>query len=142
MSFKPFARLRLLPRDCRGIAAVELAFAAPIVIFLSIGIIDVGRMLWYTTTLESVASRSARFAMVRGAEADTPATEDDIAAYAEGLATGIPNGSVAVEVTWAPNNGPGSFVKVALVHQYHSLLAGFGIPETVTLRGSSTSVVM
>lgn len=128
--------------DCRGASAVEFAFVAPLVLFFTVGVLDVGRVVWFSATLESVASDTARFAMLRGADSDTPASEADIAAFATDHATGIPAGGLDVNINWTPNNNPGGSVKITLTHNFQSYLVGFINFGPFLLKGTASRVVL
>lgn len=128
--------------ECRGSSAVEFAFVAPIVLFFTVGVLDVGRVVWFSATLESAASDTARFAMLRGADSNTPASAAEITAYATGQATGIPAGGLDVNVNWTPNNNPGGSVKITLTHNFQSYLIGFIDFGPFLLKGTASRVVL
>ena len=56
----------------RGQALVETALILPIFLALMLGIVDMGRAVWATTSLASAAREAARFAIVHGGSANTP----------------------------------------------------------------------
>jgi Flp pilus assembly pilin Flp len=74
---------RFIPflRDRRGVAAVEFAFVAPVIFMMTIGTIDVGRLVWSWSSLHHMAREATRYASVRGAEATTPMTTDQLEDY-------------------------------------------------------------
>lgn len=56
----------------RGQALVETALVLPIFLMLLAGIVDMGRAVWATTSLNSAAREAARFAIVHGGSNLTP----------------------------------------------------------------------
>jgi hypothetical protein len=56
----------------RGQALVETALILPVFLALLLGIVDMGRAVWATTSLASAAREAARFAIVHGGNANTP----------------------------------------------------------------------
>ncbi|TMQ11091.1 MAG: pilus assembly protein [Deltaproteobacteria bacterium] len=55
----------------RGQALVETALILPVFLALLLGIVDMGRAVWATTSLASAAREAARFAIVHGGNANT-----------------------------------------------------------------------
>jgi hypothetical protein len=60
--------IRLLPsrHTSRGQALVETALILPLFLILVMGVVDMGRAVWATTSLASAAREAARYAIVRG----------------------------------------------------------------------------
>jgi TadE-like protein len=56
----------------RGQALVEFVVVIPVFLFLLLGIVDFGRVVWATTSLASAAREAARFAIVHGGSASDP----------------------------------------------------------------------
>lgn len=50
--------------NSRGAAAVELALAAPVMVALLVGLLELGQMLWINHTLQQAADSTARYAVV------------------------------------------------------------------------------
>lgn len=129
--------------DESGGPAVEFAFVAPFLIMITVGIIDVGRAVWTSTTLENVAREGARYAAVRGDGHVAEATAADVETYVEGRATGLSAADVNVTVTWAGgSNASGSNVTVEVDYNFSLLLSGFGLFDPITLDSSSTMIVL
>ena len=55
----------------RGQALVETALILPLFLVLLLGIVDMGRAVWATTSLASAAREAARYAIVHGGAAST-----------------------------------------------------------------------
>jgi Flp pilus assembly protein TadG len=56
-------------RRSRGQALVETALVLPIFLGLLMGVVDMGRAVWATTSLNSAAREAARYAIVHGGSA-------------------------------------------------------------------------
>ncbi len=117
-------RLIRFLQDRRGVAAVEFAFVAPVLFMLTIGTIDVGRLVWSWSSLDHLAREATRYASVRGAESLSPMTQTQLEAYVNNRLIGMDPNDVTVTVTWTPNNNPGGTVKVQLDLQFDFFLGG------------------
>ena len=74
---KHSGRVRLR-RDRHGVAALEFALIAPALALLTVGIIDVGRMMWTASTLDHAARQGARYPTVRGAQSVQPTNAAEV----------------------------------------------------------------
>ena len=127
--------------DESGAPVVEFAIVAPFLMLITVGIIDIGRAVWTSTTLEHVAREGARFASVRGAGHVAEATETGVQTYVQGRATGL-NG-VNVAVTWlGGDNSSGSSVTVEATFNFNLLLGGFLQIDPINLESSSTMIIL
>lgn len=61
----PFWRLRQCLADARGAALVDFAIAGPFLIFMLIGLLETGRMLWTGHTLQHAVDETGRYAMIQ-----------------------------------------------------------------------------
>jgi Flp pilus assembly protein TadG len=134
-------RLIRLRRDTFGGIATEFAFAGPIMIVLSIGTVDIGRMVWINTTLSHAAHEGVRYASVRGAGATSPATKAEIIAFVKNRAAGILDAEMTVAVTWTPNNSSGSRITIALDYVFDSYIGAFLALKPVPLREEASMIV-
>lgn len=130
-------RLARLCRDARGGMAVEFGFAAPVIVVLTIGLMDIGRMVWIDTTIAHAAYEGARYAAIRGAASTSPATAAEVISYIQGRATGIDSGDLNVGVSWAPDNGSGGEVSIQVEYDFDSYLSGFLPIGTIELKSVS-----
>jgi Flp pilus assembly protein TadG len=60
-----------LRRRTRGQALVETALILPLFLTMLLGVVDMGRAVWATTSLASAAREAARFAIVHGGSTST-----------------------------------------------------------------------
>ncbi len=131
-------------KDRRGTAFVEFGLLAPIFFLVIVGIVDFGRMMWLSNSVEHAATEGARYAALRGVGKPTVATEQEIEDFARARITLIPTGDMTVKVSWTPttNNNPGSTVTVQVTYDdFEYLLVGFLGFDPVDLAGSSTMVI-
>src|SRR5690349_8430431 len=78
-------------RRFRGQSMVEFALVAPMFFALILGTIELGRLMWVDHTLANATREGARYAMVHGAMATTPATDRDVQNVIEGKSPGATN---------------------------------------------------
>jgi Flp pilus assembly protein TadG len=134
--------IRRFLRDRRGTAVIEFAIVAPVLFVLTIGTIDVGRLVWSASMLHHMAREATRYASVRGAESNNPVTKADIVTYVKNRIIGMPAGDVDVVTTWTPSNSPGGTVLVELDYTYSFLLGKLVGLDPLALQGESSMVVL
>ena len=134
--------LRHFLRNRRGTTAVEFAFVAPVLFALTIGTIDVGRLVWSASMLHHMAREATRYASVRGADANSPVSEADIEAYVKNRLIGIAANQVNVTTTWTPNNNPGGTIQVQLDYTYAFLIGSLVGLDPLAIEGESSMVVL
>ncbi len=129
-------------RDRRGVAALEFALIAPALFLLTVGIIDVGRMMWMASTLEHVAREGARYATAHGAQSALPTSTAEVQAFVVDRAIGINPANLSVSVEWSPNSNPGSVVTITVGYQYNSLLVGFITRDPINFQSVSSLSIL
>jgi Flp pilus assembly protein TadG len=102
----------------RGSTLVESAFALASFAVLLAGIMEIGFTGFVANSVTFAAQRAARYASVCGSASGHPAATADVQAVAQKYATPLTAGSVTVNVTWTPNNSPGSTVQVQVVYSF------------------------
>jgi Flp pilus assembly protein TadG len=102
----------------RGSTLVESAFALASFAVLLAGIMEIGFTGFVANSVTFAAQRAARYASVCGSASGHPAAAADVQAVAQKYATPLTAGSVTVNVTWTPNNSPGSTVQVQVVYSF------------------------
>ncbi len=134
--------LKLL-KDCRGTAVVEFGLLGPVFFLVTVGILDFGRMVWLSNTVEHAATEGARYAAVRGSSKAAVATTQAITDFVKGQAELIPPNDMDIDVSWTPtdNNNPGSTVTIRVTDNFEYLLVGFLGFDPVDLEGTSTMVI-
>jgi Flp pilus assembly protein TadG len=129
-------------RDRRGVAALEFALIAPALLLLTVGIIDVGRMMWMASTLDHAAREGARYATAHGAQSAVPTSTAEVQAFVLNRAIGANPANLSVSVNWSPNSNPGGTVTVTVGYQYNSLLVGFITRDPITFQSVSTLSIL
>jgi Flp pilus assembly protein TadG len=115
----------------RGSAAVEFALLLPILMLVLLALVQVGALARDQLVITQASRAGAREAAVEGsAEAVREAV---IAA-----ATGLDPERLSVDVAWSGTRGDPVSVSVAYDVPVASPLAGWLLPETITLRSSAT----
>ena len=138
---KHSGRVRLW-RDRRGVAALEFALIAPALFLLTVGIIDVGRMMWTASTLDHAAREGARYATVRGAQSVQPTNAAEVQAFVVDRAIGVNPANLSVSVDWSPDGNPGSTVTITVGYQYNPLLVGFIAREPITFQSVASLSIL
>jgi len=133
-----FHRLR---RDCRGVSAIEFGFALPVLILLTVGLIDFSLLLWRSSTIENAASEGARFAGVHGASSSAPASAQDVRDFVRSQAVGVPASELSINVTWQPSNQSGSRVTVVLAYNHSFLIGGLVGLDPITISKTSQMTI-
>lgn len=105
----------------RGVAMVETAVVMLVFLMIVLGTIELGRAVWYYTTLGYAAREGTRFATVNGSASGTlpgPRLTSDVTPLVQArvvaAATGLDLTAANVSVAWAPDNKPGSAVTVTV----------------------------
>ncbi len=132
-------------RDRRGTAAVEFAIVAPVMLMLTVGTIDVGRMVWSASALNHLARETTRYASVRGAESPAPATQSELETFIADRLIAMDPSDLTVVVSWSPSAPPGlpgGTIRVQRDYPFMFLLAGLAGLDPITLEGDSEMVVL
>lgn len=83
-----------------GIAALQFAFAAPVMFAMTFVLIDVGRLAYTHSSLRHAAEEGVRWAITHGRDNPSPASADDIRAVVRQQAFAIPSGDINIAVVW------------------------------------------
>lgn len=102
----------------RGTVAVEFALVFPVFLVLVFALVELGRVLYVHNSLSYAVQVATRYAIVRGADSDDPATGAEIEAELKSQLEGIEPDDVTVEVTFTPDNSAGSTVSVQASYPY------------------------
>jgi len=139
----PLSFVRAFQGARDGASMVEFALVAPILMLLTLGIIDFGRVLWTSTTIEHVARESARYAALHGAGTKVEATVASTQTFAEDRATGLQPSDMNVGVSYlGGSNSSGSSVTVAITYDFDLMLAGILGFDPIQLDSSSTFIIL
>jgi Flp pilus assembly pilin Flp len=147
--YKDLKRLKRLPRDERGTAAVEFALLAPVLLMLAAGAIDVSRLIAQTMQVRAAAQAGADYALKNGVDpwdpgaiqgavtAATPLAVTPVAAEEVGCASGSaivpPPGPLC-----AAGGTPGTFVNVDATASFTPIVPWNAIVLPAQVRGQAT----
>ena len=118
-------------RGQRGSSAVELALLLPIALLLLLAFVQVGVLATDQLLLTQASRAGAREAAVQPSE---EAVTDAVRASAAGL----DGDRIVVDVAWSGERGSPVTVSLAYDVTVASALAGWLLPESVTLRATAT----
>lgn len=139
-----FARLRRavlrLVAERGGTAAIEFAIIAPVLVTVIYGSVELGRLLYADHAVGHAARESTRFAMVRSAESDDPATPDQIEDVARRAAILDPD-RLSVETVYDPDATPGSTVTVRVSYGFVPMIP-YLTPREISLEGQSVKRIV
>ena len=126
--------------DCSGATAVEFALLLPVFFAIVFGVMEFGRVLYTTHTLDNAVREGVRYAMVHGAASPNPALSADIEAVVKSRAAPLdPAKVVVLPVSFEPNNRPDSTVMVQVRYDFDFLLP---VPlGPVTLTSASRMII-
>ena len=125
----------------RGVTLVESAFAMATFAILMAGIMELGLALLAANSITFAAERAARYASMCGRASGHPATAADIRNVAQSYTAPLSAGAVAVDVTWTPDNQPGSTVEVAVSFSFQPKILPLS-SRALTLGSTSRHVIM
>ena len=111
---------------------------APILIMLSLGTIEIGRVMLVYHDLSLAAFEAGRFAMVHGTGSSDPVTEAELKTLAAAKMHGADAAQLDLDATWDPDNSPGSFVTITLQYPFE-FMVGF-LPD-LTLSSDVTTII-
>lgn len=118
-------------RGQRGSAAVEFALLLPIALLLLLAFVQVGVLATDQLLLTQASRAGAR-------EAAVQSSEEAIVDAVRAAAVGLDGERIVVEVAWSGQRGSPVTVSLAYEVRVASALAGWLLPDAVTLRASAT----
>lgn len=119
----------------QGVATIEMALILPIMMLLTIVIVELGFGLWNFSTLTYANREGARFAAVNSSE---PNVVSDCKNLIIATAAGLHLTNSQINISWNPNQNPGSFVTIITSYS-HQPFTGFF--NTINLTSTSTLTV-
>jgi Flp pilus assembly protein TadG len=114
-----------------GSAAVEFALLLPILLLVLLALVQVGALARDQLVLTQASRAGAREAAVNG-------SIDAVHEAVRSAAAGLNSERVAIDVAWTGERGDPVTVSLTYEVPVASPLAGWLLPETVTLRSSAT----
>ena len=140
-------------RRYSGQSIIEFALVFPLVLFLIIGFLDVGRIIFYYSSLTNAVREATRYAIVHKDELDAAfnnptdnSLQDKVLEYAFGL-SGTPNPLIKDDIVVIPDK-PGNYFTTVLIeatYTYKPITPGikqlFGSTEGINLIVQSKMLV-
>ncbi|HLY02493.1 MAG TPA: TadE/TadG family type IV pilus assembly protein [Candidatus Cybelea sp.] len=149
--------MRKLLRSQAGAAMVEFAVALPFLVLLMIGVIEVGRYMYFGILAAHAAEAGAEYgSQTLTTAADTAGIKSAASADSAGLSsflaspqplclqsTGTENGTTTVACpTGTPPAGTIEYVQVTVTGTFHSLLNYPGMANSLPVTASTTMRVL
>ena len=128
-------------RKRRGSTLVESALALAAFAVLLAGIMETSFVLLVANSITFAAERAARYASLSGSKSGHPAAATDIQNVAKAYAAPLSAGALTTNVTWTPDNHPGSTVQVRVSFSFQSQmlpLAG----RLLTLQSTARNIIV
>ena len=129
-----------------GVTLIEFAAILLLLLTILLGIMEVGRAVMSYHTLYQAVSEGARLASVNGSTSGSPpgprpSAEVDplIKQRVIDAAVGLPLMLANVQVTWLPDNRPGSTVSVSASYLYEPVALGW---TSFSLSSGSNKVIL
>jgi Flp pilus assembly protein TadG len=119
-----------LLRCDRGVAALEFAIVAPVLMLLLVAVMEFGRMYWVRDSVQYATEQTARWAIV-----NTAATDSQLKARALAQFDDVSAGTPVVSVGHETVNGL-SFLTVTITYNFQFLVDFAGVGK-LPLRGES-----
>jgi Flp pilus assembly protein TadG len=118
-------------RDQRGSAAVEFALLLPIALLLLLAFVQVGVLATDQLLLTQASRAGAR-------EAAVQPSEEAVVDAVRAAAAGLDGERIEVDVAWSGQRGDPVTVSLAYDVPTAAALAGWLLPDAVTLRATAT----
>jgi Flp pilus assembly protein TadG len=134
------AAVRRLSRDTGGVAAIEFALVIPIFLLVIYDFMELGRALFIHNSLGNAVFEAARYAIVHGSESESPASPADIQGEVASLAQHLDPELLTVNVSFSPDNDPGSTVSIDAVYQFH-FMTGLVPVESFDMESETSAVI-
>jgi len=118
---------------------VEFALVAPLFFALIFGTMELGRLMWIDHQLANATREGARYAMVHGSKATTPASNADVQLVVEEKAPGV-DSALSINTTGL-GGAPGTSVSVNTQYSFTFITAEiFGL-SAAELDHTSTVII-
>lgn len=120
-----FRILRGLFKDKQGSTAVEFALVMPVVVMATLMIFDLGRVMLAYSSVNDVASDTARYASIHGPARGGGVSDADIINYAESQIAGLELALIDTTIIWSANKARGSIVTVQISSGFEFFVTRF-----------------
>jgi Flp pilus assembly protein TadG len=121
-----------------GQSLTELSIALVLFLVMVFGVIDAARLIYAYNAVSVSAREGVRWAAVRGGASGRPVSEADVQAFVQSKTVGVP---ATVDVSWLPDNQPGSAVVVTVTDRFAPIAPFPLVPKTINLTSTSRMVI-
>ena len=125
----------------RGGTMVESALVLLVFGVLLAGILELGIVGFAANSVSFAAQRGARFAAVRGSTSGHAATIEEVRTAAKAGGAPLPALNLNVDVSWLPDNQPGSSVQVTVSYAFTPALVPLSVMP-LTLRSTARARIL
>ena len=135
-------KLVAILKDQQGSTAVEFALVMPALIMATLMIFDLGRIMLAYSSVNDVASDTARYASIHGPVQGGGVSDLDIVNYAEGQIAGLELSLIETSISWSANKSRGSTVTIEISSGFEFFVTRFIPIEAFTIRGEASITVL
>ncbi|RME47784.1 MAG: pilus assembly protein [Chloroflexi bacterium] len=118
-----------------GQSVVELALFLPVLLFIMVGALDLGRAFHAYTTVVNAAREGARYGAFH--PTDSVGIRNHVEQEAQGSGIDLSQSTVIVET---PNISPGSPIKVTVIYQFQPITGLIVGGQTLSISGSVSMI--
>ena len=127
-------------RGERGSSSVEMALLLPVLLLVTVGIIDFSRIVSARNMLSNAAREATRYASVRSIDSEDPVTVDMVRNHVLNAIGPLDPQLLTINTSWTPTNAPGNAVRVNLVYDFVPIAPIMPI-ALLELNASSTMII-
>jgi len=131
---------RARSRGERGASTAELALAMPLLLLVTVGIIDFSRVVSARNMLSNAAREATRYASVRSIDSQDPVTLEMVAGEVMDRIGPLDPDLLTINTSWSPTNAPGGTVQVDLVYNFQPI-APIMPMELLQVTSSSSMII-
>lgn len=124
-----------------GQGLVEFALVLPVFLLLTLGIVEMGWLLYTNHTLTNATREGARYAMVHGDRSGDLATVSDVQAVVQDHSGALSSSVTVQNVDFEPDALPGSEVTVETTYDYQPIVGVIVGVSPFQLSGETTVIV-
>ena len=124
----------------KGSVIAEVGLTLPVLLFMMLGLVDLGRGIAAKAAIGSAARAATRYASVRSTRSSDPATVSKIATYLRDRIEGLDPEQVQVSAEWSPSNTRGAKVQVNVSYNFAPIMPFIPV-SSVQLTSSSESII-
>ncbi len=117
-------------------ALVFLAF-----MFILLGSVEFGRMVYAFQYVVQGAEEGARYASLHSSASTAPATNASVTSTVTQWAIGLDSSKVGVTTTWTPTNAVGNTVQVKVTYTWSSILGAL-VPTSMAMTSQSNMTIV